>query len=118
MYSRVYDSISLFSDKYVGELISSLMIRVYMDGKKERSYSLSEDERRRVLSEICQERLSEYAPISVLKVKKKNKKRNYPKPYITAIKPSSRKLKSFLVADLETIQYDKENICYDKENPP
>lgn len=45
------------------------MIQVYMDGKKEPSYSLSEDERRGVLSSICQERLSEYAPISVLKNK-------------------------------------------------
>ncbi|KAI5640986.1 hypothetical protein M9H77_00147 [Catharanthus roseus] len=37
VYSRVYDSISLFSEKYEGELVSKLMIRVYMDGKKERN---------------------------------------------------------------------------------
>lgn len=74
-----------------------------MDGKKERSYSLSVDERRRLLSSISQDR-EEYEPISVRNIQ--NRKRKYPPSHITSIKPSRTEPKAFLVADLETILHN------------
>ncbi|KAI5653901.1 hypothetical protein M9H77_31088 [Catharanthus roseus] len=74
-----------------------------MDGKNERSYSLSMDERRSLLSSISQG-WQEYEPISIRNIQ--NRKRKYPPSHITSMKPSRTKPKAFLVADLKTILHN------------
>ena len=101
VYFLITRSLKIYAEKYDGMCVVRLMIRVYMDGKKIDIPSLSEDERYSKLSSIIEGGLREIEPIEVRKIQ--HSKRSYPK-YITAIKPYGRtKLKSFIVADTETI---------------
>lgn len=101
VYFLITRSLKIHAEKYDGMCVVRLMIRVYMDGKKRDSPSLSEDERYNKLSSIIEGGLSEIKPIGVREIR--HSKRSYPK-HITALKPCRRtKLKAFIVADTETL---------------
>ncbi|KAK9741132.1 hypothetical protein RND81_03G084000 [Saponaria officinalis] len=110
--SNIYDKVSRilekYSEKYDGDCVLGITILIYMlVGIKDKIPPLlSEDAREKSLLECLHPVSVQIDPIRALKIQ--HKKRNYPS-HITAIKSSSRKrtrLKSFLVADTETILID------------
>jgi hypothetical protein len=96
-----------YAEKYDGDYIVGLFIRVYMEGKKMDRPALSSEERDSSLSSIIQASagLSEIEPITAREILNRNRKRSHP-THITALKSSSTKLKPFIVADTETILID------------
>ena len=103
VYSHIYRYIKKEAERYDGDFIVRLMIRVYIEGKKMDCPALSSEERESILSSIIQSGLSEISPIRAREIQ--NRKRSHP-THITALKPSCTELKPFIVADTETILID------------
>jgi hypothetical protein len=107
VYAHISRYIIKYAEKYDGDYIVGLFIRVYMEGKKMDRPALSSEERDSSLSSIIQASagLSEIEPITAREIQNRNRKRSHP-THITALKSSSTKLKPFIVADTETILID------------
>lgn len=103
VYAHIYQAIKKLVEKYEGEVIVRLMIRVYMDGKKMDRPAISEDERYSTLSSIIQAGLTEKESIRAREIRNRN--RSHPS-HITALKASRTELKAFMVADTETLLID------------
>lgn len=111
--SNIYDQVSRlilkYIEKYDGDCVLGITIIIFiLGGVKDKIPLLSEDGREKSLLECLQPVSGQIDPISALKIQ--HKKLNYPR-HITRIKSSQRKrtglkLKSFLVADTETILID------------
>lgn len=110
IYDQVNGLILKCLERYDGECILRIAITIYMlGGVKDKIPLLSEDARKKSLLECLQAvsgQQDQHKPMSALKIQ--HKKQHYPR-HITGIKSSQRKglkLKSFLVADTETILID------------
>ncbi|XP_027177654.1 uncharacterized protein LOC113776793 [Coffea eugenioides] len=110
IYDQVYRLLFKYIERYDGDCILGITIIIFMlGGVKDKIPLLSEDAREKSLLECLQPvsgQIDLNNPISDLKIQ--HKKLNYPS-HITGIKSSQRKrtrLKSFLVADTETILID------------
>ena len=108
VYSHIARYIQRYAEIYDSEAVVSLMIRVYMDGKKQ-GIPVSSEDRDSQLSSIIQGGLSEIEPIIARKIR--NRKRNY-QNFIRSLKPSGTKLQPFIVADTETILIDNQHKPY------
>ncbi|XP_022975380.1 uncharacterized protein LOC111474649 [Cucurbita maxima] len=105
VYAHISQHIQKYAEVYDGDYIVRLMIRVYMDSKKKDCPSPSEEERYNTLSSIIEGKLSEIVePITARKIKHGTDS-TYP-THITALESSKSELKSFIVADIETIYID------------
>lgn len=107
VYAHISRYIQKYAEVYDGDYIVRLMIRVYMDSQKkaEDRPSPSEEERYNTLSSIIEGKLSEMKKHITARKIKHGRHRSYP-THITTLKPSMRKLKSFMVADIETLYLD------------
>lgn len=106
IYEEVYLLIKIYSEKYDGECVLGIRIIIFMlVGIKDKKLALlSEDARERSLLDCLKPISGQIDPIRALTIQ--HKKRHY-LSHITAIKSSSiKRLKSFLVADTETILID------------
>lgn len=106
---------TIIADKYEGCDVKEIGIRVYFLNKKkakEDRVLVTTNEIIRTLSSILESELTPI-PINPPKPRKiRNKKPNYPEPYIPALKESSTAMRPFLVADFETILRDDIHMVY------
>jgi len=105
VYAHISQYIQKYAEVYDGDYIVRLMIRVYMESKKKDSPSPSEEERYNSLSSIIEGKLSEIEELITARKIKHGTHSSYP-THITALESSNSELKSFIVADIETIYID------------
>jgi len=97
VYAHIKESFLQNAEIYNDSCIIRLMIRVYMEQKREDRPELSVSDRYRELFSTKEEELSEIEPIPASEIRKlQHKKRNYPE-YITALKSGSKEMKAFMV---------------------
>ncbi|KAL0292740.1 UNVERIFIED_CONTAM: hypothetical protein Sradi_6977100 [Sesamum radiatum] len=102
VYALIYKSIQKYAERYDGQFLVRLMIRVYMTGeKKERPLFSLEGSSKSFFNH--EPRIEEIKPIPTKEIR--YHKSSYP-THITALKPCHTKLKPFIVADIETLLID------------
>lgn len=102
VYAQLYGLMLKYAEKYEGENVLKLNIRVYLDCKKIDRSSISEEELYTftLLSSIISDSFPEIDPIRAREIRKR--KSSYPS-HITRLKARCTELKPFIVADTETL---------------
>jgi hypothetical protein len=101
VYAHISKLIGEYCDIYDEDKVLRTIIRVYLEGKNQNDRSEITDEyRRNALSSIIDCGLRDVQPLTARKIR--NQKRSYPN-HITALKPRCTNMRSFIVADTETI---------------
>ena len=105
VYANIVNLITQYKEIYEGEYIDNITIRVYFEEINKNPCMPSKEEVESILASILlfQSGLSDIEPIKGKKIQ--HSKKSYPS-YITTIKSCSKKRKSFLVGDIETIVID------------
>jgi len=105
VYANIINLITQYKEIYEGEYIDNITIRVYFEEINKNPCMPSKEEVESILASILlfQSGLSDIEPIKGKKIQ--HSKKSYPS-YITTIKSCSKKRKSFLVGDIETIEID------------
>lgn len=109
VFSRIYDTIKEYSEKYAGDLTLRLLLRVFcaVNSSKNKP-DLTLEDRIQLLLDIMKDGLCEYAPIELKEIRHHN--RVYDR--ITKEKPSFKECKPFIVADLETVMINNVHTPY------
>lgn len=96
IYSFISKRIETYKEIYDGDYIFSLMIRVYMDGKKMDCTEISEEERENALNSIIEQaKMSDEIKEHKTAIEIKNSKRKLGyQSHITSLKPSRKKLQA------------------------
>ncbi|KAF6165385.1 hypothetical protein GIB67_018829 [Kingdonia uniflora] len=101
VYEQILNFLKVKAENYDGLFLSVVFIRMYSIDMVVKELVLSSDEIDSQIWDLLSSGLSGGIPQEVLTIAR-GRKRSY-KTYITAIKPSIKDRKSFIVADLETI---------------
>lgn len=115
VYDTIVNLITSYNEIYDGVNIESLTIRVYLEEIKKNPHIPSEEEVTIELDSLLflyQTGLCNIEPPTPNKGKKiEHSKKSYPR-HITAIKSRRKKMKSFLVGDIETLLIDNVHMPY------
>ncbi|KAF6149505.1 hypothetical protein GIB67_003653 [Kingdonia uniflora] len=101
VYEQILNFLKVKADNYDDLFLSAVFIRMYSIDMVVKELVLSSDEIDSQIWDLLSSGLSGGIPQEVLTIAR-GRKRSY-KTYITAIKPSIKDIKSFIVANLETI---------------